>query len=394
MKESNKLKVAILGAKGYPFVYGGYDTLVKELGERLQKRGIEVTVYCHSSLFEKKPKTVNGINLVYLPAIEKKSFTQLTHSFLSMVHACFTDVDVIFVVNSGNGPFGLISKIFRKPTAINVDGLEWLRPKWKGLGSRYFKIASKLSTVLYDQVINDSHEMQKVYEDLFAASSRVIAYGANPKEPSDSTKIEKWNLAPQDYFLIVGRLIPDNNADLIIEGFVKSDSKRKLVIVGDAPYQDEYVQKVKNVPDDRIVFTSYVTDSEELAALYHNCYAYLHGHEYGGTNPAMLKALGYGCAILALDTPFNQEMLQNGKHGWYFDKTSEAIRDAVELSEARLQDMQELRFTAREGLTQMYDWEHVTDQYVEVFETLAKKQVLSPKKYKKKKEVETARSIQ
>lgn len=391
MKENNKLKVAILGAKGYPFVYGGYDTLVKELGERLQKRGIEVTVYCHRSLFDEKPKTVNGIKLVYLPAIEKKSFTQLTHSFLSMVHACFTDVDVIFVVNSGNGPFGFISKIFRKPTAINVDGLEWLRPKWKGLGSRYFKIASKLSTVLYDQVINDSHEMQKVYQDMFSASSKVIAYGANPKGSSDASKIEKWNLARQDYFLIVGRLIPDNNADLIIEGFVKSDSKRKLVIVGDAPYQDEFVQKVKNVQDDRIVFTSYVTDPEELAALYHNCYAYLHGHEYGGTNPAMLKALGYGCAILALDTPFNQEMLQNGKHGWYFDKTAEAVRDAVERAEARLQDMQELRFTAREGLTQMYDWEHVTDQYVEVFETLAKKKVLSPKRYKEKKEVETAR---
>lgn len=394
MKENNKLKVAILGAKGYPFVYGGYDTLVKELGERLQKRGIEVTVYCHSSLFKEKPKTVNGIKLVYLPAIEKKSFTQLTHSFLSMIHACFTDVDVIFVVNSGNGPFGFISKIFRKPTAINVDGLEWLRPKWKGLGSRYFKIASKLSTVLYDQVINDSHEMQKVYEELFAASSKVIAYGANPKGSSDPSKIEKWNLARQDYFLIVGRLIPDNNADLIIDGFVKSDSKRKLVIVGDAPYQDEFVTKVKNIQDDRIVFTSYVTDPEELAALYQNCYAYLHGHEYGGTNPAMLKALGYGCAILALDTPFNQEMLQNGKHGWYFEKTAEAVRDAVERAEARLQDMQELRFTAREGLTQMYDWEHVTDQYVEVFETLAKKKVLSPKRYKKKKEVETARSIQ
>jgi len=391
MKENDKLKVAILGAKGYPFVYGGYDTLVKELGERLQRRGIEVTVYCHSSLFEEKPKYVNGIKLVYLPAIEKKSFTQLTHSFLSMVHACFTDVDVIFVVNSGNGPFGMISRIFRKPTAINVDGLEWLRPKWKGLGSRYFKVASKMSTIFYDQVINDSFEMQKIYREMFSANSKVIAYGANPKGSSDESKIVKWNLTRHDYFLIVGRLIPDNNADLIIDGFVKSDSKKKLVIVGDAPYQDEYVMKVKQIHDDRIVFTSYVTDPEELAALYHNCYAYFHGHEYGGTNPAMLKALGYGCAILALNTPFNQEMLQNGKHGWYFEKTTEAVSEIVEKSEACLEEMQEFRFMARKGLTQMYDWDHVTDQYVEVFETLAKKKVHSTKKYKAKKEVETAR---
>lgn len=367
-----KLKVAIMGAKGYPYVYGGYDTMIKELGERLVIKGVHVRVYNHRALFADRPRFVNGIECIYTPAIESKSLTQLTHTFFSMIHACFSDVDVIFVVNSGNGPFGLISKLFGKPTAINVDGLEWLRPKWKGLGSKYFFWASKMATKFYDQVINDSDEMRRVYLELFKADSKVIAYGANPREAVESKPIKKWNLASQGYLLIVGRLVPDNNADLIIEGFLKSDSLRKLVIVGDVPFEDAWANRLKNLKDERLLFTGYVTDPNQLAALYSHCYAYFHGHEFGGTNPAMLKALGYGCAILALDTPFNQEMLQNGKHGWYFEKNPESLKEIVEKAEAEPEKMNEFRLIARSGLTQKYNWDYVTEQYLEVFFSLVK----------------------
>jgi glycosyltransferase involved in cell wall biosynthesis len=369
----NQLKIAIMGAKGYPYVYGGYDTMIKELGERLVKRGVQVRVYNHRALFAERPRFVNGIECIYTPAIESKSFTQLSHTFFAMIHACFSDVDVILVVNSGNGPFGLISKIFGKPTAINVDGLEWLRPKWKGLGSWYFRWASKLAARFYDQLINDSDEMRRVYLELFQKDSVVIAYGANPRESVESTFIQKWNLEPQSYYLIVGRLVPDNNADLIIEGFLKSNSTRKLVIIGDVPFEDAWANNLKNLKDDRLIFTGYVRDPDELASFYSHCYAYFHGHEFGGTNPAMLKALGYGCAILALDTPFNQEMLQNGKHGWYFQKNPESIRVIVDQAENSPVQLEELRSTARTGLTQKYNWDHVTDQYLEVLTALAKK---------------------
>lgn len=365
-----KLKVAILGAKGYPYVYGGYDTLVKELGERLQQRGVDLRVYCHRALFKEKPPVVNGIKLIYTPAIETKSLTQLTHSFISMLHACLSDVDVIFVVNSGNGPFGVLSRIFRKPTAINVDGLEWLRPKWRGLGSKYFMWASKMATKYYDRIINDSDEMHRIYREEFGTDSTIIAYGANPSENADISKIKKWNLEKGSYFLIVGRLVPDNNADLIIEGFIKSSSTRKLVIVGDVPYRDEFESKLKEIPDERLLFTGYVTDPEELKSLYLHSYAYFHGHEYGGTNPAMLKAMGYGCAILALDTVFNREMLQDGKHGWFFDKKGDAVKECVEKAEAQPESMRFLRETAREGLILRYNWDYVTDQYLKVFEEL------------------------
>ncbi|GAB3230384.1 DUF1972 domain-containing protein [Algoriphagus aestuariicola] len=386
-KSKKKLKVAIMGAKGYPYVYGGYDTMVRELGERLVHKGVHVRVYNHRALFPQKPRYVNGIECIYTPAIESKYFTQLSHSFFSMIHACLSDVDVIFVVNSANGPFGMISRFFRKPTLINVDGLEWLRPKWRGFGSKYFFWASRMATKYYDRIINDSFEMERVYKELFNAKSRVIAYGANPLEITDPSYIEKWGISSQEYFLIVGRLIPDNNADIIIRGFLQSDTKRKLVIVGDVPFMDDYASLLKNIEDERLLFLGYVTDSNELAAWYSHCYAYFHGHEYGGTNPAMLKALGYGCAILALDTPFNQEMLQEGKHGWYFNKDEKSIKDIVEAAESSPKRMEYFRSIARTGLVKRYNWDYVTEQYLEVFQDLAgfKIEIPSPEPVKVEK---------
>ena len=122
-----------------------------------------------------------------------------------MTHACLSDADVILMVNSANGPLGLISRFFGKPTAINVDGMEWLRPKWKGIGAKYFKWASRQATKWYDQIINDSDEMRRVYLDLFDKDSEVIAYGANIRFSKKEYLIKKWNLNKDDYYLVVGR---------------------------------------------------------------------------------------------------------------------------------------------------------------------------------------------
>ena len=156
------MKVAIIGSRGYPYVYSGYETFVKEISERLVKHNIDVTVYCHKALFKNRHKILNGIRLKYIPAIESKSFSQLSHSFLSILNACFNDFDIIFVVNAANGPFGIITKLLNKKTVINVDGLEWLRPKWKGLGALYYKFAARMATIFYDQIINDADEMRKI----------------------------------------------------------------------------------------------------------------------------------------------------------------------------------------------------------------------------------------
>lgn len=360
------MKLAIIGSRGYPYVYSGYETFVKELSERLVQKGIKVTVYCHRNLFEQRPKRVNGIDLIYLPAIERKSLSQFTHSLQAMCHACFKDFDAILVVNSANGPFGAISKLLRKKTLINVDGLEWLRPKWKGLGSKYFYTASKLATKLYDIIICDSFEMSKIYKKEFNAESAVIAYGANIRYSNNPELISKWNLRKDNYYLIVGRLIPDNNADLIIKGFLSSNSKKKLVIVGDVPYNDEYAQNLKSMKDERLLFTGYITDQDELAELYHNCFAYFHGHEFGGTNPTLLKALAYGCAVLALDTPFSRETLDNDKHGLFFDKNSASCKELIERAEKSVDIIMALKENSRSRIIENYTWEKITEEYIKV----------------------------
>ena len=367
---SKKLKIAIIGSRGYPYVYSGYETLVKELSERLVKSGHNVRVYCHSSLFKKKPKQVNGIELVYTPSIKSKIFSQLFNSFFSFIHVCFSKIDVVLVVNSANGPFGLITKLFQLPTAINVDGLEWLRPKWKGVGSIYFKYASKMATLFFDQIINDSDEMRKVYLNLFKTDSKVIAYGANVRKSESTKLIKKWNLNQREYYLIVGRLIPDNNADLIINGFIKSNSKRKLVIVGDVPYKDFYVSNLKKIRDERLVFTGYVKDRDLLTELYHNCYVYVHGHEFGGTNPTMIMAMACGSAILALDTAFNQEMLQKGKFGMFFKKQLLSISNMIDYCEKEKLIIDNFRSESVNGITEKYNWDCVTKKYLQVFKTL------------------------
>lgn len=364
------MRVAILGSRGYPYVYSGYETLVRHLAEGLVEKGIKVTVYCHQELFKERPKSVNGVDLIYKPAIEKKSLSQLSHTFVSMWHACRSNADVIFVVNSANGPFGLISRCFKKPSAINVDGLEWLRPKWKGLGSKYFKFSSYLSTKLYDLIINDSEEMRRVYKEMFDCDSKVIAYGAFKRRSEQPELIQTWALEKFEYYLIVGRLIPDNNADLIIKGFLNSNSKRKLVIVGDVPYQDEYAHKLKAIDDQRLIFTGYVTDQDALAELYHQAYAYFHGHEYGGTNPTMLKAMAYSSAILALDTPFNREMLNEGEYGLFFDKNPDSIAQLVDFTDENGSKMSHMRENSQKGIKQKYTWPFVVDQYLEAFNSL------------------------
>ncbi len=362
-----KLKIAIIGSRGYPYVYSGYETLVKELSERLVKKGYGVRVYCHNQLFDKKPKHVNGVELIYTPSVETKILSQVVNSFFSFMHVCFSNIDVILVVNSANGPFGILTKIFRKKTFINVDGLEWLRPKWKGLGSLYFNFSSRLSTIFFDKVITDSFAMRDEYLRKFKKESTVIAYGSTMVKDLNKNLIAQYDLDFKNYYLIVGRLVPDNNSLTIIKGYLNSNSTKKLVVVGDVPYQDKYADKVKNIRNKKLVFTGYINDQETLNQLYNNCYAYVHGHEFGGTNPTMINAIYCDCSIISLNTIFNREMLLNIK-AIFFEKNQESITSAINKSEKLLNHDIGTNFKNK-----IYDWEYITNQYLDIFKMKFKK---------------------
>jgi glycosyltransferase involved in cell wall biosynthesis len=168
-------------------------------------------------------------------------------------------------------------------------------------------------------------------------------------------------------------MIPDNNADIIVKGFLASNSTKKMVVVGDVFYKDNYADALKALKDERLIFTGYVYDSEVLAALYHHCYVYVHGHEYGGTNPTMIKAMAYGCAILALNTVFNKEMLNNDLYGIYFEKNQTAVRQQINYVDKHTKKIEKLSQNSHLGINDKYNWDCITDQYLEVFRRLAKK---------------------
>jgi glycosyltransferase involved in cell wall biosynthesis len=168
----------------------------------------------------------------------------------------------------------------------------------------------------------------------------------------------------------VGRLIPDNHAELIIDGYLKASSGKKLVIVGDVPYKDAYASRVKEKANENIIFLGYIKDADLLAELYHQCFAYLHGHAYGGTNPSLLKALAYGCAVMAINTRFSQEMLANGKYGLFFQPDADSIAALMQESEATPDRLTHFREIAREGLGIKYNWDEVTNSYLAVLNEL------------------------
>ncbi len=366
------MRIAILGSRGYPYVYSGYETFVSELAPRLTANGHEITVYCHAQLFKEKPKIVNGIRLVYIPAIEHKILSQFSHSFLSTLHVLFHRFDIILYVNSANGPFGLFTMAFFRKTAINVDGLEWMRPKWKGFGAKYFYFSSWLSTKLFTKVITDSDRMQDVYKREFNSDSVVIAYGASPEFSEKPELVSHFGVKPGEYYLIVGRLIPDNNSDIIVKGFEKSSTSRKLVILGDVPYKDEFADRVKSTTDKRIIFPGYVKDKQILKELYANCYAYIHGHEFGGTNPTLLKALAYGNCILALDTVFSREVLLDETHGIFFQKNPESIMTCINKLDSDSELAISYRKKSRSRIESNYTWEKITNQYINLFQSILK----------------------
>jgi len=257
-------------------------------------------------------------------------------------------------------------------SCINVDGLEWLRPKWKGLGARYFRWASRVATAAFDVVVADADAMAEVYRREFGSESTTIAYGAAISRSTEPDRVRSFGVEPGEYMLVVARLVPDNNGDLVVRGFTKSGIRRKLLVVGSVPYQDSYATSIRGSGDERVIFAGHVSDQESLKELFCNAYLYIHAHEYGGTNPALLTALGAGCAVAALDTPFNREMLAENQHGVYFTKNDESVKIALERCDVESELIRTLRATARNRIQDRYTWERILGEYEEMFEALVR----------------------
>jgi glycosyltransferase involved in cell wall biosynthesis len=371
------MRIAILGTRGIPASYGGFETFAEHLSTRLVARGHEVTVYCRAHYVSPRQLKYHGVRLEVLPTIRHKYFDTVVHAFLSAIHAVSRRFDVALICNAANAPFSPILRFTGTPVAINVDGLEHKRKKWGWLGRRYYRLAEYLSTVLPNEMVTDAQVIQDYYQVRHNSPSTMIAYGSEVERRSDQN-VRKWRVEPNRYVLYVSRLEPENNAHLVIEAFKKVRTAYRLLIVGDAPYAESYISdlKARARGDKRIIFTGFVF-GEDYRALQQNAYCYVHATEVGGTHPALLEAMGYGNCVLTLATPENIEVV--GEAGVpYIDEFDLAEKLQRVLRDGSL--VQAYRNRAQLRIRRHYDWETVVDQYEKLFARMCGQVVAQPEK--------------
>jgi len=355
------MRLAMIGTRGVPARYGGFETCVEEVGARLAEAGHDVVVYCRhgNGPSTDTPPSYRGMTLVHLPAVRHRALETLSHTAASVAHLVTHPVDAVVLFNVGNAPLLPLLRARRLPVATHLDGLEWKRAKWAGIGSRYYRVAESLAVRWSDALIADAQGIRDYYVDRFGVYPEVIRYGAPIVTATRPERLADLDLQPRRYHLVVARLEPENNVHLIVEGHRASAAKLPLVVVGSVPYRSAYARMLPDRADDRVRFVGPVWDQSLLDELYANALTYAHGHSVGGTNPSLLRAIGAGTCTLAYDVSFNREVLAEA--GWYWRDSAELAR-LFERAEAEpdrvLRRAPELRARARD-----YDWDDVAARY-------------------------------
>jgi glycosyltransferase involved in cell wall biosynthesis len=357
------VRIAILGTRGIPARYGGFETFAEELSRRLVSRGHQVAVYCR----ERHPNpTYLGVELRYQPTIRHKYFDTIAHTAFSTLHLLAHRVDVALYCNAANAIYCWMPRLLGMPVALNVDGLEKNRKKWNALGQAWYALSERFSLFCPNEIISDAVQIQHYYRDTYHRESTMIPYGAEPHAATTRAALDQLALTPDRYFLYVTRFEPENNPLLVRQAFEPLDTGFKLALIGDAPYAHDYIRQVRDTRDPRVVLPGAIY-GPGYAELQSHCFAYVHATEVGGTHPALIEAMGRGCLILYLDTPENAEVA--GGAGLPFTHTTltKVMRQALDLAPAERLAWQQ---RAQDRVRERYSWEAVTDQYEALFRRL------------------------
>ncbi len=360
------MKIAILGTRGIPASYSGFETAVEQLTARLTARGHSVVVYCRPHVVDRELSTYKGADLVHLRTVQNKYLDTFVHTLCSAVHAArVTKPDVALFFIAGNSPLCLITRRAAIPAVINVDGLDSDRRKWPGFAKAYLRFAERTAPRWADEAITDSHAVADIFELRYGERIGVVPYGVEDPGYDGTETLERLGLQPRRYILFVGRLEPENNPHLLVEAFsrISRESARemKLAIVGGAPYADEYIRQVWRTADPRVVFPGYVF-GRGYWELQRHAYVFCAPTEVGGTHPVILEALAAGNCVLVNDHRPNAETV--GDAGIYFSGGL-GVEDLTVQLERLLNDPELVEEYRRRGLERAreYSWDTVTDQY-------------------------------
>jgi len=319
-------------------------------------RGHRVTVYCRERY---SSQTYRGVALVYLPTWRHKYLDTIVHTFFSTLHLLFHPPEVALYCNAANAIFTFLPRLAGIPVALNVDGLERKRKKWNRLAKSWYRASEWLATFCPNAIVTDAEKIAEYYQDQYGKASECIPYGAETGKLESTKVLAKLGLEPGQYILYVSRMEPENNALLVREAFEKIETALKLVLVGDAPYAHEYIRRVRDTTDPRILLPGAIY-GDGYRELQSHCFAYIHATEVGGTHPALIEAMGRGAPVLYLNTPENAEVAGGVGISFEADNLVQQLKSLVEMP---AQDLLDCGRRAMQRVAERYSWDSVTDRY-------------------------------
>jgi glycosyltransferase involved in cell wall biosynthesis len=361
------LKLAILGTRGVPPNYGGFETFAAELSTRLVQRGHEVWVYCRES----GAPAWNGVHRIVLPAIGHKYLETVSHAFLSALDALRRDFDAVLVCNAANAFVLPLLRAARIPAAINVDGIERRRRKWNVLGRGVYSIGEAFSVSFANAVIADADVIANYYREGYGLVPVTIPYGADFPSEEDSDVLERLGLEAGGYLLYVSRFEPENNPLEVVQAYEKLEDAPPLVMLGKGLYARELVDELHRHASDRVRFPGALY-GRDYRTLQRNALLYIQATEVGGTHPALIEAMASGGAVLAHDTPENREV--GGETVGYFSlRPGESLSGTISEWASNPLIREDFRARARKRAEEKYSWERVIDQYEKLFVTISRR---------------------
>lgn len=368
-RSGGQRSVVLLGTRGYPSYYGGFETAVRKLAPSLVDSGWDVAVYGRPGQTKSDDQSIDRrVRRIETRGIESKKFSTLSFGLSSAIHAAVRRPDVAIVMNCANGLWLPILRLAGVKTAVNVDGMEWERAKWGRVAKLVFRLGAYFTARFANVIICDADAIADRWRKEFKRDSVVIAYGGDV-EPSRDVPL---GLSRRGYALWVARLVPENSFDEFISAVDAVSQKYPVVIVGSSGYADDYDRKVRKAADHpNVTALGHVSDDSLLHALWEHSGAYFHGHSVGGTNPALVQAMASGAPIVARETVFNREVLG--------DTAVFVAPDSAEIASTllRMLDSPEtadaMGNEAKARAVAHYSWSDICSKYATVAESLLRK---------------------
>lgn len=362
------MKIGIVGTRGIPAKYGGFETFAEEISVLLSEKNIDVTVYCDNPL---KTNVENHFKRVALKYMRSTKTRFPLYYYYESIRKALKDNDIILVTGTGGSFFYLLNFWRHKIIITNTDGVESRRAKWSFIKKRLIKLSEILAIQFSDHIIADSQGISQYilsnYPKLERNKLSTIEYGAPINNTLNPKCLEKFQLQTDQYFLVVCRLEPENNLQMIIDGYNLSNSAKTLIIVGNLN-DNFYVKSLLKYKSQNIRFIGSVYDKEEIYSLRNGAFAYIHGHSVGGTNPSLLEALGSSNVCICHNNIFNREVTNNTQ--LYFNNSIDLKNRINELNELDIESLQKLRKAARNRIEEYYTWQNMSNKYFDLFSVL------------------------